>query len=54
MKKKDNKKCCSDKLMILMMICVFLSLSTLAIVVYDKFVKVQNPVPACANNIIGD
>lgn len=36
LKKKSG---CSDKMMILMIICVMLSLATLAIVAYDKFIK---------------
>ena len=38
--KKNNS--CSDKMMILMIICVLLSLTTLAIVAYDKFIKPDN------------
>ena len=36
---KKKKESCSDKMMILMVICVLLSLTTLAIVAYDKLIK---------------
>ena len=36
---RKKKSSCSDKMMILMIICVLLSLSTLAIVAYDKLIK---------------
>lgn len=41
MKKGSLKKksSCSDKMMILMIVCVMLSLATLAIVAYDKFIR---------------
>lgn len=42
MKKESSKKgksSCSDKMMILMIICVLLSLTTLGIVAYDKLIK---------------
>ncbi len=53
MKKKD-KKACSNKLVILMAICVFLSLTTLAIVAYDKFIKPEAQVPTCVKDYTGD
>lgn len=42
MKKGSSKKSkneCSNKMMILMIICVLLSLTTLGIVAYDKLIK---------------
>ena len=39
LKKKNS---CSDKMMILMIICVLLSLTTLGIVAYDKLIKNNN------------
>lgn len=46
---KKDKKSCSNKMFILMIICVVLSLSTLAIVAYDKLIKdnVQGDVCSC-------
>ena len=43
--KKDNG---NDKMMILMIICVLLSLTTLAIVAYDKFIKQDNKQQICS------
>ena len=37
--KKNKKKSCGNVLLILMIICVVLSLSMLAIVAYDKLIK---------------
>ena len=51
-KGKNNSKGC-DKMMILMIICVLLSLTTLAIVTYDKFIKVE-PEPSWAKCWNGD
>ena len=45
MKKGSSKKSkseCSNKMMILMIICVLLSLTTLGIVAYDKLIKSDN------------
>ena len=39
---KKNKSECSNKMMILMIICVLLSLTTLGIVAYDKLIKSDN------------
>ena len=36
---KKSKSSCSEKLMILMIVCVLLSLATLGIVAYDKLIK---------------
>ena len=38
--KKKNE--CSNKMIVLMIICVLLSLTTLAIVAYDKLIKNNN------------
>ena len=48
LKKKSN---CSEKLIILMIICVVLSLITLGIVAYDKLIKNDNNSScSCDNN----
>lgn len=38
-RKSAKKGCCSNLMMILMIACVVLSLATLVMVSYDKFVK---------------
>ena len=38
--KKGKEKCeCSNLMLVLMIVCVLLSLTTLGIVAYDKFIK---------------
>lgn len=47
--KKGKEKCecgCSNMMLTLMIICVILSLTTLGIVVYDKYIK-TNLVTTC-------
>ncbi len=44
---KKKKTSCSDKMMILMIVCVLLSLVTLGIVAYDKLIKANNNNTAC-------
>lgn len=45
--KKKNE--CSSKMMVLMIICVVLSLTTLAIVAYDKLIKNNNECRSVTN-----
>ncbi len=46
---KKGKSECSNKMMILMIICVLLSLATLGIVAYDKLIKNNNECRSVTN-----
>ena len=48
--KKNKKKKDVNVMMILMVICVVLSLTMLAIVAYDKLIREQCKPCSCANN----
>lgn len=42
MEKKKEKCNCNNLMLVLMIVCVILSLTTLGIVAYDKYVKTDN------------
>ena len=48
MAKNKGKKCgCTNLMLVLMIICVLLSLTTLGIIAYDKYIKTDCNEVAC-------